>query len=83
MDILATCTGLHHPYSIGLVREHEQPGPSLSLFGAKSFDGVIPLSTHNTAADRRLMDETATISRLGDYKPQTSTLSSVAETPVQ
>jgi hypothetical protein len=41
MKILLTFTGFHDPYAVGLVGEDEQPGPILSLVGAKSFDRVV------------------------------------------
>lgn len=45
MNILLTFTGFHDPYAVGLVGQEEQPGPILSLVGAKSFDRVILFST--------------------------------------
>jgi transcriptional regulator with GAF, ATPase, and Fis domain len=48
MKILLTFTGFHDPYSLGLVGEEEQPGPIVSLVGARSFDKVFLLSTPAT-----------------------------------
>jgi hypothetical protein len=48
MKVLLTFTGFHDPYVIGLVGQEEQPGPILSLVGARSFDRVILFSTPNT-----------------------------------
>jgi DNA-binding NtrC family response regulator len=48
MDILLTFTGFQDPYAIGLVGEQEQPGPILSLVGARPFDRIIIFSTPNT-----------------------------------
>jgi len=48
--ILVTFTGFHDPYSKGLVAEEEQPGPILTLAGARSFDEIILISTPNTEA---------------------------------
>src|SRR6059036_1911082 len=45
MNILLTFTGFHDPYAIGLVGQEEQPGPILSLVGARSFDHVVLFST--------------------------------------
>ncbi|MBI3799526.1 MAG: sigma 54-interacting transcriptional regulator [Deltaproteobacteria bacterium] len=45
MKILLTFTGFHDPYAVGLVGEEEQPGPILSLVGARSFDRVVLFST--------------------------------------
>jgi hypothetical protein len=42
MNILLTFSGFQDPYTIGLVDQQEQPGPILSLVGAKS--GAVPLS---------------------------------------
>lgn len=48
LKILLTFTGFHDPYSMGLVGQEEQPGPILSLVGARSFDRIILFSTPNT-----------------------------------
>jgi len=48
MDVLLTFTGFQDPYAIGLVGQEEQPGPILSLVGARSFDRIILFSTPNT-----------------------------------
>jgi DNA-binding NtrC family response regulator len=48
MNILLTFTGMHDPYSKGLLGEEEQKGPILSLLGAKSFDYVFLFDTPNT-----------------------------------
>ena len=48
MDILLTFTGFQDPYAIGLVGQEEQPGPILSLVGARSFDRIILFSTPST-----------------------------------
>ena len=48
MKVLLTFAGFHDPYAIGLVGQEEQPGPILSLVGARSFDRVILFSTSNT-----------------------------------
>jgi transcriptional regulator with PAS, ATPase and Fis domain len=45
MNILLTFTGFHDPYAVGLVGQEEQPGPILSLVGARSFNRVILFST--------------------------------------
>src|SRR3989442_2415864 len=59
MNILLTFTGFHDPYAIGLVGQQEQPGPILSLVGARSFDQVILFSTpgaeKNTLATREAL----------------------------
>lgn len=47
MDVLLTFTGFHDPYAIGLIGQEEQPGPILSLVGARTFDQVILFSTPN------------------------------------
>jgi transcriptional regulator with AAA-type ATPase domain len=56
MNILLTFTGFQDPYAIGLVGQEEQPGPILSLVGARSFDRIILFSTphaeKNTLATR-------------------------------
>lgn len=44
MNILLTFTGFHDPYAVGLVGQEEQPGPILSLVGARVFDRVILFS---------------------------------------
>jgi transcriptional regulator with AAA-type ATPase domain len=48
LDILLTFTGFQDPYAIGLVGQEEQPGPILSLVGARSFDRIILFSTPST-----------------------------------
>src|SRR5215475_7558405 len=48
MTILLTFTGFHDPYALGLIGQEEQPGPILSLVGARTFDQIILLSTPNT-----------------------------------
>jgi hypothetical protein len=48
MDVLLTFTGFQDPYAIGLVGQEEQPGPILSLAGARSFDRIILFSTPST-----------------------------------
>src|SRR3989441_549525 len=48
MNILLTFTGFHDPYAIGLIGQQEQPGPILSLVGARSFDQVVLFSTPGT-----------------------------------
>lgn len=59
MDILLTFTGFQDPYAIGLVGQEEQPGPILSLLGAKPFDRIILFSTprteKNTLATREVL----------------------------
>ncbi len=59
MKVLLTFTGFHDPYAVGLVGEEEQPGPILSLVGAKAFDRVILFSTpgveKNTLAVREAL----------------------------
>ena len=52
MNILLTFTGFHDPYAIGLVGQQEQPGPILSLVGARSFDQVILFSEYNQVVDQ-------------------------------
>jgi transcriptional regulator with AAA-type ATPase domain len=56
MNLLLTFTGFQDPYAIGLVGQEEQPGPILSLVGARSFDRIILFSTprdeKNTLATR-------------------------------
>ena len=47
MDVLLTFTGFHDPYAVGLVGHEEQPGPILSLAGARTFDQIILFSTPN------------------------------------
>jgi hypothetical protein len=47
LDVLLTFTGFHDPYAVGLVGQEEQPGPILSLVGARAFDQVILFSTPN------------------------------------
>src|SRR6476620_8350680 len=47
MKTLLTFTGFHDPYAVGLVGQEEQPGPILSLVGARTFDQVILFSTPN------------------------------------
>lgn len=49
MDVLLTFTGFHDPYSPGLVGGQEQPGPVLSLVGARRFDRVVLFSTPTVA----------------------------------
>jgi hypothetical protein len=60
MNILLTFSGFQDPYTIGLVDQQEQPGPILSLVGAKSFDRVILISTpsteKNTLATREALE---------------------------
>ena len=41
MNVLLTFTGFHNPYAVGLVGQEEQPGPILSLVGAKLFNRII------------------------------------------
>jgi hypothetical protein len=48
MDVLLSFTGFQDPYAIGLVGQEEQPGPILSLVGARSFDRIILFSTPST-----------------------------------
>lgn len=48
MDILLTFTGFHDPYAVGLIGQDEQPGPILSLVGARPFDRIILFSTPGT-----------------------------------
>lgn len=48
MDVLLSFTGFQDPYAIGLVGQEEQPGPILSLVGARSFDRIILFATPNT-----------------------------------
>jgi len=48
--ILLTFVGFHDPYSRGLIGDEEQPGPILSLAGARSFDEIVLISTPNTTA---------------------------------
>jgi DNA-binding NtrC family response regulator len=48
MDVLLSFTGFQDPYTIGLVGQEEQPGPILSLAGARSFDRIILFSTPST-----------------------------------
>jgi transcriptional regulator with AAA-type ATPase domain len=59
MDILLTFTGFQDPYAIGLIDQEEQPGPILSLLGARSFDRIILFSTprteKNTLATREVL----------------------------
>jgi len=56
MDTLLTFTGFHDPYALGLVGQEEQPGPILSMGGARSFDKIVLFSTpsaeKNTLATR-------------------------------
>jgi hypothetical protein len=47
MDILLTFTGFQDPYAVGLVDQQEQPGPILSLVGARSFDRIILFSRYH------------------------------------
>jgi hypothetical protein len=47
LDVLLTFTGFHDPYAVGLVGQEEQPGPILSLMGARRFDQIILFSTPN------------------------------------
>jgi transcriptional regulator with PAS, ATPase and Fis domain len=48
MNILLTFTGFHDPYAVGLIGQDEQPGPILSLVGARPFDRIILFSTPGT-----------------------------------
>jgi DNA-binding NtrC family response regulator len=48
MNILLTFTGFQDPYAIGLVGQEEQPGPILSLVGARTFERIILFSTPST-----------------------------------
>ena len=45
MRVLATYTGFHDPYSLGLVGEEQQAGPIISLVNARAFDHVVQIST--------------------------------------
>jgi DNA-binding NtrC family response regulator len=58
MDILLTFTGFQDPYAMGLVGQEEQPGPILSLVGAKSFDRIILFSTPSTEKNTLATRET-------------------------
>jgi transcriptional regulator with AAA-type ATPase domain len=58
MNILLTFTGFHDPYAVGLVGEEEQPGPILSLVGAKSFDRIVLFSTPGVAKNTLATKET-------------------------
>lgn len=60
MNILLTFTGFQDPYSLGLVGEEEQPGPILSLVGARTFDRVILFSTPRTEENTSATRETLT-----------------------
>lgn len=62
MNTLLTFTGFQDPYSLGLVGEEEQPGPILSLVGARSFDQVILFSTPKT--DENTSDTRETLNSL-------------------
>jgi transcriptional regulator with PAS, ATPase and Fis domain len=57
MNILLTFTGFHDPYAVGLVGREEQPGPILSLVGARSFDQVILFSTPNAEKHTRATEK--------------------------
>ena len=46
--LLLTFTGFQDPYSLGLIGEHEQPGPILSLLRTKPFEHIILFSTPGT-----------------------------------
>ena len=48
MKVLLTFTGFHDPFALGLVGEEEQPGPILSLVGARPLDRVFLISTPAT-----------------------------------
>ncbi|MBM4331127.1 MAG: AAA family ATPase [Deltaproteobacteria bacterium] len=55
MDVLLTFTGFHDPYFQGLVDQEEQPGPTLSLLAARSFDHIFLFDTPST---QRVTQET-------------------------
>lgn len=48
MNVLLSFVGFHDPFSPGLVGDQSQPGPILSLLGARKFEKVILFSTPNT-----------------------------------
>ena len=53
MKVLLTFTGFHDPYAVGLVGQEEQPGPILSLVGAKSFERIMLFSTPGAERNTR------------------------------
>lgn len=57
LDVLLTFTGFHDPYAVGLIGQEEQPGPILSLVGARSFDQIVLFSTPNTEKHTRATEK--------------------------